>query len=189
MRTSTAVFLMIFLCLASSHDRRSKVREFVSDVRSSIHEFVAENRESWHSERWEHPVSLVESTRAKELKAEIREIDAKQVAANKAIRAVDRSIRALRDRVSEVRRDPCSKRNSNVFDSSIDLLNKQIGELEAEKAQLQSLSESLDNNRVQVQSALELESVRAERQEIEKLLDRSNSPIDRLAGAPVYSSR
>lgn len=189
MRTSTAVFLMIFLCLASSHDRRSQVREFVSDVRSTVREFVQDNRESWQETRAKRGSATVDTPRMRELKAELREIDSRQEDAKKAMRAIDRSVRSLKDRVTDLRRDSCSKRRSDVYDSSVELLGKQIAELEGEKAQLQNLLESLDNHRVQVQSSLELESVRIERQEIEKLMERSNSPLDRLAGAPIYSSR
>lgn len=175
MRTSTVGFLVLFLCLASSADRRGAFREFIGDVRHGVREIVAELR----------GYEPAPDTSARGLKHRLKEIDSRTEKAAKTVRAVDRSIRQLRDRVDDVRGDWNRSYNSRVAQESVEALALQIATLESERQQIIELQIALKNERVAVQTALDLESVRDERRELEELLNRGvptvPSPIDRLA--------
>jgi chromosome segregation ATPase len=179
MRTSTVAFLVLFLCLASSADRRSALRGFVGEVKQTVHAIVDEIR-------GEHDAHA-SGTRA--LKHKLEQIDERYGAASKTVRAVDRSLRQLRDRLDDLRDEAAHGCSSRVVIDSAEALAQQIRELDAEREKLVALQVALKNERVQVQTALDLESVRDERRELEALLERgvpqqySPSPLDRMAAA------
>ncbi len=178
MRTSTVAFVVLFLCLASSADRRSAFREFLSDVKSGIHEVTREFRsESCGSDSGD--------SEARDLKRKLKDVDARYTAAGKTIRAVDRSIRQLRDRLTDLRDEMAHGYASRVVSNSVSVLSQQISELDSERQQIVDLQIALKNERVQIQSQLDLVSVRAERRQLEMMLERSpgNSPLDRMATA------
>lgn len=175
MRTSTVAVLVLTLCFLSSSDRRGDFREFVGNVKQGVREVVAELR----------GYDVAPDRSARGLKQQLREIDSRSEKAAKTVRAVDRSIRQLRDRLDDARDDACRARNSRFALDSIEALANQIDDLETERQKLVELQIALKNERVSLQSALDLESVRDERRELEALLNRSAppvpSPLDRLA--------
>lgn len=185
MRTSTVAVLVLSLCYLSSSDRRHDFREFVGNVKQGVREVVAELR----------GYELAPDHSPRGLKQQLRELDARTDKAAKTLRAVDRSIRQLRDRLDDAREDARRSCNSRVAIDSIEMLARQIDDLETERRRIVELQIALKNERVTVQSALDLESVRDERRELEELLNRNSppapGPLDRLAAeqAPTYVVR
>ena len=184
MRTSTVIFLVIFLCLFSSSDRRSHLREIVDHLREGVHELTEPCER--HAAPCPAPAAAVEveeshDTRA--LRGELEELAQRSEAADKTMRAVDRSVRTLDDRIRKLEREMRKQPEfEDVFESSLTLLQRQRAELLSEKDEIQALKERIQGQAIRVQAQLDLASIRSERREVEAFLNRERgSPLEKLA--------
>lgn len=187
MRTSTVIFLVLFLCLYSSSEHRSKLRTLAAGVRQAVCEIGGDCR----AERASRDFSAEENAETRELRERLKDVELRDAAAQKALRTVDRSVRSLEERIRKAQKDVRSdSRMAAAFSQTLDLLIRQRDELEGEKAEIESLQEALKSTAIRLQAEIDLASIRAERREVEAFLDRERgSPIDRLAAEGDYIAR
>lgn len=181
MRTSTVLFMVIFLCIASSHEQRDRIRGLLGDVRGFVHDATAPDA-TWARKLKGGSCRAARSPEAQALKETLAEADSRAEAASRARRAVDRSIRQLEDRLKELSRETRSRAARGAINDSIELLVRQVDELNAERESLDDLQTAIKNEQAQLRAAYELACVRAERAAVEKALGRhASSPLERLA--------
>jgi len=186
MRTSTVVFLVLFLCLFSSRERRSKVRSVIDELRSEVH-FVTADRQA--SGCRAH--ATIEGKDATRLRSQLREIGQRDEAAKRTLRTIDRSVRTLDERIrkleQEAERQP---QFSDLFRRSLERLVRQRVELENEREEIVSLKERMEGEAIRIQVEIDLARIRDERRDVESFLRRERgSPMDQLAeeeGAPSF---
>ena len=185
MRTSTAVFLVLFLCLFSSHERRSKVRSVIEHLKSGIHTATASDDSSRC-----HGSSSAEGEEVSRLRSELRELDQRDEAAKKTLRTIDRSTRSLDERIRKLEHDlERQPQFSGVFKRSLELLVRQRIELYNERQEIVSLKERMDGETIRIQAEIDLAKIRSERRDVESFLRRERgSPMDRLAEEEGASS-
>lgn len=181
MRTSTVLVLVLFLCFATSSERRGGLREIVHDARDFVHELTAPRGER-SSRSNGYKTSREDTAETREIKAKLADSNARAEAASRAQRAVDRSIRQLDDRMKELARESRCRTHRHVYQGSVELLDRQVDELKAERSKLADLQTQLRDEKAQLQAALDLAYVRVEREAVESLLGRKpTSPLDALA--------
>lgn len=184
MRTSTVVFLVLFLCLFSSNERRSKFRSIVSEVKAHIHEatqdHISEHRKVRNRSSCE---DIAQTEEARELKDGLRLLEQKEDAAEKTLRTIDRSVRTLDDRIHKLERDMAREPHlRDVYEGSLKLLLRQRIELQNERTEIVQLKERMDGEMIRLRAELDIAKIRAERREVEEFLNRERgSPMDRLA--------
>lgn len=206
MRTSTVVFLVIFLCLFSSAERRSSIARAFQKVKAEIQDATCGGHERCHAHGagvcHHHGATAAvhrqeaaeESDDLRALRLELREIEQRDEAAKRALRTIDRSQRALDDRIrgleTEIRRTP---RLREMFENSLGLLSRQRLELAREREEIVRLQERMKGEGIRIQAEIDLTRVRGERREVESFLTRErrsgDSPVDRLLdedGAAVH---
>jgi len=180
MRTSTAVFLVLFLCLYSSREHGSKLRAVASELKGAVHDLTGGSRSSCGE--------VADTAEVRGLRSQLSDIERRESAAKKTLRTVDRAIRSLEDRVRKLQKDARSdSRYSESYTSGLSLLLHQKAELEAERSEIETLQETLKSSVIRLQAEIDLASIRADRREVEAFLNRERgSPIDRLAGGSHF---
>ena len=177
MRTSTIVFLVLFLAMFSSADRRGHIGHLFGEVKETLGELTdhrcSEHRSSDRSE----------SSETRALRKQLSDVEKRSAIAKKSLRTIDRAVRALEERVRCVEKDMRKEPQfSDIYHANLTSLHGQIGQLEGERAEVEALREALKSAAVQLQSEIDLASIRDERREVEAFLDRERrSPVDRLA--------
>ncbi len=187
MRTSTVAFLVLFLCLASSREHRGVIREVAGFVKNGVSSIAHEVHDAIHDRGHRDATA----SREQELRDRLAEIDDEYGAAGRTLRAVDRSIRQLKDRLNEVASESNRSYSNRAAGDSVERLAQKVQDLETERDRLVELQVSLKNERVEVQSSLDLEGVRCERSRLESVIGRparaqEPSPIDRMAAQPMW---
>ncbi len=194
MRTSTVIFLVLFLCLFSSQERRSKFRAVVDSVREHVHEATSHSHHSSSASGSKRSSSrkcasatcsrcATDSDAEKELKKALRDIEDRENAADKTLRTIDRSRRALDDRIRKLENEVASNpRIKDVFSSSLELLLRQQVELDHEREQILALRERMKGESIRLQAEIDLARIRDERRAVESFLNQERvSPMERLA--------
>ncbi|MFH0947159.1 MAG: hypothetical protein V2A76_18380 [Planctomycetota bacterium] len=178
MRTSTVVFLVLFLCLFSSRERRGKISSVIHHIKSEIHSAT----DGHFSESCKRD-AVPEDSEVTGLRSELRELDQRDEAANKTLRTIDRSVRALDERIRklehELKRQP---QFGEVFRRSLGLLVRQRTELKNEREEILGLKERMAGETIRIQAEIDLAQIRSERRQVESFLKRERgSPVDQLA--------
>lgn len=189
MRTSTVIFLVLFLCLFSSQERRSKFRAVVENVREHIHEATSHRSTSEKrskSRKCSSPTCercAPDSDAEKGLKNALRELEDREDAADKTLRTIDRSMRTLDDRIRKLEDEVAANpRIKDVFAGSLELLLRQRIELNGEREQLLSLKDRMKGESIRLQAEIDLAKIRDERRSVESFLNQERvSPMERLA--------
>lgn len=187
MRTSTVVFLVVFLCFFSSREHRSKFHSLVDGLRSGLHEVTSDRACSFAFDgcRDGKRADAAEPAELRNLRADLRGMDEREEAADKILRTIDRSVRALTDRIRKLEHD--AKRHpdqGDVYERSLTLLIRQQGELEAERGEILELKGQLEGEKVRLRAEMDLARIRGERREVESFLRNERvSPVEALAGA------
>ncbi|MFG0316643.1 MAG: hypothetical protein ACF8XB_05175 [Planctomycetota bacterium JB042] len=184
MRTSTVVFLVLFLCLFSSQERRSKFHSIVEEVKAHVHEATRDHIGDRRSGRkCRDSGSIVRNDETRGLKGSIRLLEEKEEAADKTLRTIDRSVRTLDDRIRKLERDAARQPHlRDVYERSLKLLLRQRIELHNEREEIVQLKERMEGEVVRLRAELDIAKIRAERKEVEAFLDRErSSPMDQLA--------
>lgn len=173
MRTSTVVLLVVFLCIASSRDRQGRIKGAIDDVKRFVHDVTAPAFDRIQVERGD-------SQQLRTLKAALSSLDEREEQARRSVRAVDRCLRTLEDRIDEL-----DDEGGSASGQAVALLQSQRTQLLAEREQLTQLQDAMKNERIQLKSAFDLAAVRSERRQVEDFLsrERGNSPLDRLEQA------
>lgn len=181
MRTSTAVFLIIFLCLFSSSDQRSDLRGFAANLAERIHHILDTGEVSLAEEEFGDEFELDEMRRLRDM---IREIEQREQAADKSTRAIDRSVRSLDDRIRKIETEAAARpRFGQLVDGSLEMLRRQRVELQMERDEISVLKDRMEGEIVRLQSEMELRRIQGERRRVEAFLGVDpNSPMDELAG-------
>lgn len=185
MRTSTVVFVVLFLCLFSSSERRSKIRGFFEKIGSHVESVVSDHscqRPCRHGESVMVRVGQ-ESSETRALRSQLHELERRDDAAKKTLRTVDRSVRTLDDRIrsleKEMKRQP---QFEDVFQRSLHLLLRQRLELIVEREEIAGLQQQMKGEAIRIQSEIDLARIRCERQAVESFLKQERgSPVERLA--------
>lgn len=182
MRTSTAVFLVMFLCLYSSREDGSKLRAVASQLKGAVHELTGSSSSKRSSG------SRSDSAEVRGLRSELSDVEQRESSAQKTLRTVDRAIRSLEDRIRRLEKDAHTDSSfSGSYASGLSLLARQKAELEAERSEIERLQESLKSSAIRLQAEIDLAGIRADRREVESFLERERgSPIDRLAEDGSY---
>ena len=181
MRTSTVVFLVLFLAFHSSSERRSQLRHLAGGGRDVLHQITDPHGSEADDE--DDRDCRPESPETRLLRSQLRDVEKRESLAKKSLRTVDRAVRALEERARAVeqdaRRDP---QFADIYAANLSSLRGQIGQMEREKVEIESLRETLRSNAVALQSQIDLAGIRDERKAVEAFLDRERvSPVERLA--------
>lgn len=179
MRTSTVVFLVLFLAFHSSSERRSQLRHLAGGVRDVLHQITDPHGCDDDGDSDCRP----ESQETRLLRSQLRDVEKRESLAKKSLRTVDRAVRALEERARAVeqdaRRDP---QFADIYAANLSSLRGQVAQMEREKVEIESLRETLRSNAVALQSQIDLAGIRDERKAVEAFLDRERvSPVERLA--------
>lgn len=178
MRTSTVVFLVLFLCLFSSRERRGKISSAIHHIKSEVH--AATDRHLSHSGA---EAADLETSEVASLRSELRELDQRDEAAERTLRTIDRSVRALDERIRKLERELVRQPQfGEVFQRSLGLLVRQRIELKNEREEILGLKERMVGEAIRVQAEIDLARIRGERRQVESFLRRERgSPMDQLA--------
>lgn len=182
MRTSTIVFLVLFLAVFSSDKHKERIHGAAMHVRDAVRELAGSRHACRPSQR---AGAAEDSPESRELRDRLREVEQRDGAADKSLRALDRALRAVEDRLQKLRREAATDPDlADVFAGGLALLARQQVELRAERAQIQDLQEQFKAEAIRLQTELDLASIRGERRAAEEFLLRERgSPTDRLAEA------
>ena len=187
MRTPTVVFLVLFLCLFSSQERRSKFRDLVEDVKGTIHEatrdHIGHKKSRRHSSRVCREAGCSTSDESGLLKGQLRELGEKGETAEKTLRTIDRGLRTLDDRIHKLERE-CARQPhlQDAYERSLKLLLRQRLELAGERTEVVDLIERIEGEEIRLKAEIDIAKIRAERHEVESFLNRNKtSPMEKLA--------
>lgn len=189
MRTSTVVFLVIFLCLFSSSEKRSKIRSVFDHLKAGIHEVTSHDSQCDDSRSSSSRSRRVQdSDEVRSLRSDLRGLEQRDEVAKKTLRTIDRSIRALDERIrkleQELARNP---QFDDLFKRSLELLLRQRIELHNEREEIASLQERMRGESIRIQTAIDLAKIRGERREVESFLQRERrSPVEAIASEQGY---
>ncbi|MCC7172540.1 MAG: hypothetical protein IT459_18985 [Planctomycetes bacterium] len=168
MRTSTAFFLVVFLVVMSSAERRHSVRQAVASAAHQVeHVLGGEGRRS---------CADVETT-DRGADGELAALAARENATAKTLRTVERGLKALDDRIERLESDDDAE-----LRSTLRLLKEQRGVLDRERAELTVQKSRLAAERVRIETQIDLSGIRAERERTEQFLGTTTpSPMEQLA--------
>jgi len=191
MRTPTVAFLVLFLCLFSSQERRSKLRSVVEGVKGQIHEatrgHLGHQSSRSHSSRACRDAgcstSKIDLDESNILKDQLRQLGEKDETAEKTLRTIDRGIRTLDDRINKLERE-CARQPhlQEAYERSLKLLLRQRLELASERTEVVDLVERIEGESIRLKAEIDIAKIRAERREVESFLNRNRtSPMEKLA--------
>ncbi len=179
MRTSTALFLVIFLCVVSSEHRREKFAAFFERLGDRVESAV--ERAGQRTSRCVQRVEQVEDSVTRELRDRLREASRRETAASNATRTLERGIAALADKNRRLRADVGRDRDAApIVADTLDQLARQEAELKQELTGLAATRARLQGEITRLQSEIDLAQVRAERADAERFL--TPSPVSALDG-------
>lgn len=168
MRTSTAFFLVVFLVVMSSAERRHSVGQAVGRAAHQL------ERALGHDAR--RSCADVESTELVD-DGELAALAARETATAKTLRTVERGLKALDDRIERLESD-----DDQDLRSTVRLLEEQRGALDRERAELMIQKSRLAAERVRIETQIDLSGIRAERERTEQFLGTTTpSPMEQLA--------
>ncbi|MBL8766862.1 MAG: hypothetical protein JNL94_05845 [Planctomycetes bacterium] len=168
MRTSTAFFLVVFLVVMSSAERRHSVRQAVAGAAHHVERVLGgDGRRSCADS---------DSTQ-RGADGELAALSARENATAKTLRTVERGLKALDERI-----DRLECENDDELVSTVRLLKEQRSTLERERAELAVLKSRLAAERVRIETQIDLTGIRAERERTEQFLGTTTpSPMEQLA--------
>ncbi len=183
MRTSTVLFLVLFLCLFSSFERGGRIRGFVREVRDGFVE-VTGGGHCARSGSCDGAAALAaDDSEVRRLRAELKEIEERDELSDRTLRAIERSVRTLDDRIRKVEREAERQPSSAAsLRPCLEQLLRQRLELCGERDQIARLQEELEGESIRLQAEIDLARIRGERRAVEEFLHvERGSPIERLS--------
>jgi hypothetical protein len=170
MRTSTAFFLVVFLVVMSSAERRHRVREVVS---SAAHQLECALDRGDRRGCGDEDASSGSSARDGDLVA----LAARESATAKTLRTVERGLKSIDERIERM-----VDEDDVDLAATVRLLKEQRAALERERAELTVLKSRLAAERVRIETQIDLSGIRAERERTEQFLGTTTpSPMEQLA--------
>ncbi|MBI4881017.1 MAG: hypothetical protein HY812_15370 [Planctomycetes bacterium] len=182
MRTSTVLFLVLFLCLFSSFERGGRIRGFVREVRDGILEVTGGGRSSRSESRGAAALSADDSE-VRRLRDELKETEERDELSDRTLRAIERSVRTLDDRIRKIEREMERQPSGAAsLKPCLEQLLQQRLELCGERDQITRLRENLEGESIRLQAEIDLARIRGERRAVEEFLRvERGSPIERLS--------
>ncbi len=180
MRTSTALFLVIFLCVVSSERRRAKFAGFFERLGDRVTSAV-EHAGSHASQCIERVELHIEGPETQRLRERLREATRRESSVITATRTLERGISGLADKNRRLRAEVGRDRGAaQELASTLDQLARQESELKEELSDLASTRVKLQGEIARLQAELDLSRIRAERDDAERFL--TPSPVSALEG-------